>query len=1334
MRKVAILALVFLVSASMAYAAGCCEKTKTGEWCMFTDQGSCEDGAKFLPTTCDQTSYCRMGCCYSSDEGRCFKNTPRASCTNEGATWTDDGLCSIDQCQKGCCLLGDQAFFVTEVKCKQVTSQYPDVQMSYDKNIKTEAECVAKAKGQEEGCCVKADGCMFTARANCAVTETGVVGNKTVGFYKDMLCSNDKLNCGCAKEKTTGCSGEDVFWFDSCGNKENVYMGNSVERKDSSYNKGYILRGEPGCSAKANDPDCGNCDYTSGTVCGLDKDKKMPAGKYTCIGLGCTETYKDELSPNAKEGAARKNGESWCLYDSLPGMGRDAVGSRHYRHLCINGEELVEPCKDFREELCIQGVLGEDAKMTIDAMQEMFGDGKYIEAACRANRQKTCYDCNNFMSEEAAETGLTPTIIEKRQKCCESDVRDCYWQPTAVKGTKEGLLGTCVPQVPPGLKFWGDAPKSQADKEKVATDKNAATGKPATAAEAVCNQGDSDCTVAYKMPGLGRLNVGGFQFGTIIKTVLLIRPGSFLEKDQWEIVANKQCVSKGWVGVGNSVCKSLGDCGAYFNVNGVYTDDGYYNSLVDEDGFGVDGKKFKLVKSEVGSEDKLIKGIGLKASDIPSVWESSGAVDFYIASSATMVGSGLLASSAAGWTLKSFGRGMLPFSGLGDSLTEKGVWGGLFSTTSAYSATEVSGILAKGGIEGFTGSPLKDFTLKAGDKISQEWIKNQMTDEFKNSLIKQAQDDYVKTMFNAKVTEAGIQKIPTDLTIEQMKDQLVSNYGVPQDGLTMDLGKVGQQSINSYTENGMNEAVGQGIVDNKGVVQTQSGAGWASALQTYMWIRSAAQLIDMFATEIKEVSYKVDCQPWQPPSGGDDCETCNDPMKPCSEYKCMSLGASCKLVNKGSSNETCVAVDVNDVTAPIITPDKDVLTPPLKIEETTDKGNPGYNIAENIKPFTPITIGILADEPATCKYDVKPGTKYDSMPAAFGSSMLLYKQSSSFALTSELAQQNVTKVNKGEYAVYIRCQDANGNKNENDYFIKFTVDPTPDMTPPSVRYTSIEPDGFVSYNTQQIAFSIYVDEYAECKWSRRDTDYDMMENAFHCQTEAFGQESVYYGTFECATTLTNLTKSTNVFFIRCRDKPGADAKDRNTMSESFKFSLRGSDPLNITSTSPSGIQYTNDITMKVTTTKGAEAGKAVCAFSATDVPFGSMIAFDKTDAATHEQHFIEMAKGDYTFFISCMDKAGNEARDKIQFNVAVDSNPPQLNEVYIDQAFGIVHLQFDEDCTCEYSDKPTFAMGEGSPAATNSTTHELPLTQAVYYVKCADVFGNKGDYIIYTEV
>lgn len=127
--------------------------------------------------------------------------------------------------------------------------------------------------------------------------------------------------------------------------------------------------------------------------------------------LDCEQSYNPVTGEF--DGPPKQSGESWCSYDSITGQGYDYIGSRHYRHTCMNGRVITEECRDYREELCTE---------------DRARDGSTI-ATCRQNRYNDCSRCTT-------------------QECCESDLRDCNWDdwlPTELK---------CTPQVPPGLRFW----------------------------------------------------------------------------------------------------------------------------------------------------------------------------------------------------------------------------------------------------------------------------------------------------------------------------------------------------------------------------------------------------------------------------------------------------------------------------------------------------------------------------------------------------------------------------------------------------------------------------------------------------------------------------------------------------------------------------------------------------------------------------------------------------------------------------------------------------------------------------------------------------------------
>ncbi len=370
-----------------ALAAGaCCEKTKDGSYCTYTDESSCDPNFKSAFASCENTYFCQAGCCNVGSEGKCYENSPRSLCeSKEGTFGTDKSCNSVSQCQKGCCQLSNECFFVTQTQCKLETGKYPNLVMQFAQSD-SEEQCISSCLSQEQGCCVQAGECKYTTRTECNLASAVLVNETKEGFYKGVFCSNDKLNCQCTKHQKKGClSGkEDVYWFDSCGNSEDVAE---------------------------------DCDYASGTLCGED------SGEFKCKNINCAGTTRFESTEGT--GVGRANGESWCVYDGDTGLGVDLVGSRHYKVSCLLGEEIIEECKDFREDICIQGQ----------------NEKGFLEAQCRPNRWQDCND-------------------QKNKKSCENtDLRDCFWM-----GDK------CVPHVPPGFRFWegeGSDRCAQAnDKEK----------------------------------------------------------------------------------------------------------------------------------------------------------------------------------------------------------------------------------------------------------------------------------------------------------------------------------------------------------------------------------------------------------------------------------------------------------------------------------------------------------------------------------------------------------------------------------------------------------------------------------------------------------------------------------------------------------------------------------------------------------------------------------------------------------------------------------------------------------------------------------------------------
>ncbi len=418
-------------------ATVCCEKTQSGLYCQNVPSSECASDSQQVPTACESTSFCRPGVCYDSIEGTCSDNTPQLVCNKEDGTWSEE---SPAQCGLGCCVLGDQAAFVTLVRCKKL-SGFLGLETSYNQGITDEVSCVLSVANQDKGACVFESeferNCKYITRSDC----NDIDGSE---FNIGKLCSAPELGTICGPTKQTTCvpGKDEVYFVDSCGNPGNVYDSSKVNDEDdywaNVYDKSEACN--PG-SENANSAGCGNCNYLLGSTC---RDSDVAGGRATygdniCADLNCKDT---------SNGQSYKHGESWCVYDDEGSFDEsdNSVGSRFYKHICINGEEVLEQCADFRQEECVE-----------DKIETSVGD--FAQAACRVNRWQDCV-----------------AQVDK-DDCENTDRRDCVWQDGAVNVAvvNRSQKGICLPLNTPGIKFW-----------------------EGEEAQSICAQGNAQCVVSFE--------------------------------------------------------------------------------------------------------------------------------------------------------------------------------------------------------------------------------------------------------------------------------------------------------------------------------------------------------------------------------------------------------------------------------------------------------------------------------------------------------------------------------------------------------------------------------------------------------------------------------------------------------------------------------------------------------------------------------------------------------------------------------------------------------------------------------------------------------------------
>ncbi|MCK5607892.1 hypothetical protein KAR91_38790 [Candidatus Pacearchaeota archaeon] len=555
-----------------------------------------------------------VGCCIDEDQGKCSPNSIESECDEYiNGVWNDDALCESPQCERGCCSIGYKNEWITGRACEK-QGELAGIAVTFDNSISDEIVCYDGARSMDLGACVieigEARTCGFTSDHECY--------SRGGRFFNGELCSKESLDAECERQSAIGVidGREEIYWFDSCGNPENIYSSD----KDASWNEGLVLSKNESCnptSSNSESSTCGNCNLDYGSA-GMEYedgigDTKMEDGDFTCRDLNCKDA-PIIVSPNGevKKTEDKINGESWCVYDASVGtmvgglggvsgsssggllsggalsvaeraltggllggtgsdlgnffsagggldaglgsvgflagssesgspafgqellgamtlVSSDVVGSRHFRYICSNGEIDVEPCADYRKEIC--------------AEKEKEEDGK-TEAFCRINMWDSCMSLNG---QSGCGIGCIPGCLQNP---------DCRVHPVVVSDNFK--FNVCVPKYPPGSKISNKTLDLAPIAEGYASSLfgggyggalNALTGGDGGSAGDVCRLASQTCTTTWvKECSWSAVGSGG-----------------------WTCIENCECHDKGFTKQMNNLCVSMGDCGVYTNIKGTVT-------------------------------------------------------------------------------------------------------------------------------------------------------------------------------------------------------------------------------------------------------------------------------------------------------------------------------------------------------------------------------------------------------------------------------------------------------------------------------------------------------------------------------------------------------------------------------------------------------------------------------------------------------------------------------------------------------------------------------------------------------------------------------------------
>lgn len=203
-------------------------------------------------------------------------------------------------------------------------------------------------------------------------------------------------------------------------------------------------------------------------------------------------------------------------------------------------------------------------------------------------------------------------------------------------------------------------------------------------------------------------------------------------------------------------------------------------------------------------------------------------------------------------------------------------------------------------------------------------------------------------------------------------------------------------------------------------------------------------------------------------------------------------------------------------------------TADYKISFSIASGSGGNSTGPVIKQSSPsgelsagtksITLKVVTDVIATCKYSETAGTAYDSMTNTFTKTNALISSTTYGGLKDATS-----------YKIYVRCKDQSNVANNNDYTISFSVaSGTRDRTAPTM--SSPSPSGSQPAATSE-TLKITTSEPATCKFGTSSLQYSRLPNTFETTggTEHSSPVSVTSG-------------QSYKYYIRCRDAAGNTSK------------------------------------------------------------------------------------------------------------------------------------------------------------------------------------------------
>jgi len=1306
--------MIFLAESVFVFAAdSCCLNSKENSYCQDFDSDVCDKNCEgnCLPSSCSEVAECNTGCCFDYVEGLCTPNALKINCIgNENGQWVDDVLCQINECEKACCIIGTEPQFTTRTRCEKL-SEAEGFEFNFIEDITDEFECThLDSRELEEGACIllensgekssegdeNRDSGEDEEESNCKLTTKAECSDENEKFYSGYLCSHPDLKSGCEKQASTNCveGRDEIYWFDSCGNRENIYSSD----KDESWNKGKILEKKDSCNpdsinVKGN---CGNCNYELGSKCGEYRsgiDEKPKEGDYVCQDLNCYDA-----PGHAGAVKDRVNGESWCVYDGNVGDGLDVVGSEHYMYSCIDGEVEVEQCGIYRNSLCVQKkreIKREDGSVI----------KKVDEAFCKVNTWESCLGYN-----QKAGCGLECQILCTLNTDCmikdpvsltkEDWEQNMIELPTSLKGLNlggknkdedyGGKTKMCVPKHPEGL-YLSDKPLDILGEfafQRFMTMQRYSEGKE-----------------------LENLNKISSIFGDESPEQVLdiSHQSSVCASGSRKAIVEYELMVK----IGGKTMSVADVCSAYPSASVVTTPE---QALCEN------------------LQDIIVPPIGEE--------RSISLIDF-------VEPMGMVGSTGGGdnFEIKLFWKATTDFQKiLNDQCTTMGDCGAYTNYAGNVTTLGYWISLDRGSDinEDFLMSLIPEPSLTEAFDINQQTKPISVQSMISGSIQKLKGNMKLREIKNVEAYRVYATPIPGQYVYPGIFETIQSLLGLETSEENNFLGTVFNFGMGFLAQM-------PGLGEPEPYLFTKHPELFSKKNKVF---GSLDMVTGQDITPTKTLAYQeiiFDCLPWQRPITG-NCELCNeDKYKACTQYRCESLGMNCMILNDKTSYGLCT--EKKQATGiPKISVWKKAISPDYKYEDISGSG---FSIRTNqskcIKSFSPVIFGVKTDIYSVCKMDLE-NVDFENMSIQFLEKQIYTLNHSQIinipsveSLFPEIFNQSIEDSESyfstyryfhdliGNFSLYIKCQSGGGEVNKDEYKVDICVSPGEDEDAPWILgFLEEEDEIILPYDATEYNISFYVNEPAECRWSIEDENYFEMKNKLECEEKSKGITTLGY---LCKGTLDipekdeeDIFGNYHEFYFACRDQPWLGKNPKRNTIDGYWISLEQSrEPLRITYIEPSGKQTKDSepasVEIIVMTAGGAKSGLAECKYSIED---SNLVRFSETGGRIHSVLFSDIYEGEYNVEIICKDSAGNIARNSTSFELEIDNEPPEVTRFFYYP--DTIEFYTNEESLCYYGFKDcNFIMEEGeSIDYAAQEYHKITGTRGkTHYIKCKDVWGNK---------